>query len=196
MVQVRNAGTSQFSRVVVRARVTLAVMGSLLALTATGCSYATSTAATRPSDAALRVADSVRTNSSVDLGYATQPRGSITGAVASRSFSGPGQQAHTRSLFDLLQGRFAGLDVVQTAGGSVSLHIRGAGGGLSAAAPLVVVDGDPLPDGAPLQALLGSIDAQDVTRVDVLKDISATAIYGTRGSNGVVLITLRHKVRE
>ena len=196
MVDARDRSTRQHSRAGIRARLALGVTGSLLAMTATGCSYANTTGAARPSDAVLRAADSVRTQGSVDLGYTTQPRGSITGAVSSRSFSGAGGQAHTRSLFDLLQGRFAGLDVAQTAGGGVSMHIRGAGGGMSAANPLVVVDGDPLPDGAALQSLLTGIDAQDVVRVDVLKDVSSTAIYGTRGSNGVVLITLRHKVRE
>jgi TonB-dependent starch-binding outer membrane protein SusC len=178
------------------ARTALAITGSLALAAATGCASANTTGAARPSDAVLSVADSVRTASSVDLGYTTQPRGSITGAVSSRSFSEPANRVHTRSLFDLLQGRFAGLEVTQTAGGSVSMHVRGAGGGLSAANPLVVVDGDPLPDGAALQSLLAGIDAQDVIRVDVLKDVSSTAIYGTRGSNGVVLITLRHKVRE
>ncbi|MFL5563002.1 MAG: TonB-dependent receptor plug domain-containing protein [Gemmatimonadaceae bacterium] len=196
MVDARDGSIRQHSRAGIHARLALGVTASLLALTAAGCSYANATGATRPSDAVLRAADSVRTQSSVDLGYTTQPRGSITGAVASRSFSGPGRQAFTRSLFDLLQGRFAGLDVAQTVGGSVSMHIRGAGGGLSAANPLVVVDGNPLPDGVALQSLLTGIDAQDVIRVDVLKDVSSTAIYGTRGSNGVVLITLRHKVRE
>ncbi len=171
-------------------------IGAATLLVVGGCSYANASGATRTSDAMLRVEDSVRTHTSVDLGYAIQPRATITGAVSTTSFSDGTHQRHVRSLYDLLQGRIAGLDVAPTANGSVSLRIRGAGGGFAAADPLVVVDGDPMPAGSALQSLLGSIDAQDVIRVDVLKDISSTAIYGTRGSNGVVLITLRHRGSE
>jgi TonB-dependent SusC/RagA subfamily outer membrane receptor len=176
-------------------RLSLPFAAMLLSLVG-GCSYANSTGATRTSDAMLRVEDSVRTHSSVDLGYTVQPRGQITGAVSTASFGDGAHPGHVRSLYDLLQGRIAGLEVTSTAGGSVSMRVRGAGGGFSAPDPLVVIDGDPMPAGSALHSLLAGIDAQDVIRVDVLKDISSTAIYGTRGSNGVVLITLRHRVRE
>lgn len=162
-------------------------------LVVTGCTYAT---ATQPmlSNGVARVQDSLSMSASVDLGYYSEPRATITGAVSSVSLADGSRRPYVRSIAELLQGRIAGLSAQVTRGGGVSLRVRG-GGGEIGAAPLVIVDGDPLPSGAALESILQGIDASDVVRVDVLKDISATAIYGTRGSNGVVLITLRHRVR-
>jgi len=174
-----------------------AVLCALFAVTtlviATGCSYATTNQPPRPSESLRRAADSVML-STVDLGYAPQSRATITGAVSSLSINDGARRPYVRSLADLLQGRIAGLSVVPTRGGGISMRVRG-GGGEIGAAPLVVIDGDPLPSGSALEGFLEGIDPNDVVRVDVLKDVSATAIYGTRGSNGVVLITLRHAAR-
>lgn len=98
------------------------------------------------------------------------------------------------SLAELLQGRIAGLRVERVAGGGVTLRLR-APGSMYGDEPLVVLDGSPLPGGAMLSDLLLSIDPADVVRVDVLRDVAASAIYGPRGTNGVVLITLRHAKR-
>jgi len=159
----------------------------------TSCSYATATRPAPASEGVTRLQDSLRTNASVDLGYYSQERGTITGAVSSVSLASS-RRPYVRSLAELLQGRVAGLSVESSRSGGISMRVRG-GGGEIGAAPLVVVDGDPLPSGAALESILGGIDPNDVVRVDVLKDISSTALYGTRGSNGVVLITLRHGTR-
>ena len=87
---------------------------------------------------------------------------------------------------ELIQGRFAGVQVVRLAGGGFSLRIRGAGSFVSSNEPLYVVDGVPLPS-APGGALVG-VDPRDIDRIEVLKDISATSPYGVRGANGVILI--------
>jgi TonB-dependent SusC/RagA subfamily outer membrane receptor len=158
----------------------------------TGCTYAAATERQRLADPLAKIADSVSTWSSVDLGYARQPRASITGAVSSLSLSDGSRRMHTRSLAELLQGRIPGLSVEPVRGGGIFMRVRG-GGGEFGTSPLVVVDGDPLPSGVALSQLLAAIDPDDVVRVDVLKDVSSTAIYGTRGSAGVVLITMRHK---
>lgn len=164
-----------------------------LLLAVTGCSYGAMATQPRPSDAVARLQDSLNTQGSVDFGYYRQPRGTITGAVSSISLGGGVRRPYVRTLADLLQGRIAGFSVLPTRGGGISMRVRG-GGGIGAA-PLVIVDGYPMPAGPELEGFLGGIDPDDVVRVDVLKDISATAIYGTRGSGGVVLITLRHAAR-
>jgi TonB-dependent SusC/RagA subfamily outer membrane receptor len=87
---------------------------------------------------------------------------------------------------ELIQGRFAGVEVVRLAGGGFSLRIRGAGSFMSGNEPLYVVDGIPLSP-APGGALVG-VDPRDIERIEVLKDASATSSYGVRGANGVILI--------
>lgn len=148
--------------------------------------------AIRSGRALARVRDSLAMRGSVDLGYMRQSRGNITGSVATLPLAEQSTRVQVRSLADLLQGRIAGLNARATSAGGVSLQIRGADGGFGGGEPLVIVDGNPLPSGIGLQSFLGSIDASEVVRVDVLKDVSATAVFGTRGNNGVVLITLRH----
>ncbi len=84
--------------------------------------------------------------------------------------------------------RFPGVEVLQVPGGRISVRIRGTSSLLNAE-PLYVVDGmvvDPLGPG-----LLG-INPAEIARIEVLKDAAATAFYGMRGSNGVVLITMKH----
>jgi TonB-dependent SusC/RagA subfamily outer membrane receptor len=172
----------------------LAATAGLACLTLAGaCSYAT-TGAPRFGPTHAAVPDSLSTLTNLDLGYFTQPRSEITGAVSSVAFANNSRRGQVGSLVQLLQGRIAGLIAESSTSGGVSLRVRG-GGGFYGAAPLVVIDGDPLPAGVALENLLSGVDPADVVRVDVLKDISATAIYGTRGSAGVVLITLRHRTQ-
>lgn len=95
------------------------------------------------------------------------------------------------TMVDLLQGRIAGLRVERRAGGGIALQLRGPGS-VFGGEPLVVVDGSPLPGGAELGSFLALINPDDVVRVEVLKDPSAAALYGSRAANGVVLISLRH----
>ena len=136
------------------------------------CGYGNATGATRPAEP-------------------LEQRVTVTGAVSTLDIADRSRRPQVRSLADLLQGRIAGLNVETTRGGGVSMSVRGAS--LSGGDPLVIVDGDPLPSVGPVfSGFLASIDPADVVRVVVLKDASSTAVYGTRGRNGVVLITLRH----
>ena len=129
----------------------------------------------------------------VVVGYGTQERGSVTGAVASVS----GRDIASQPVADAaqaIQGRAAGVTVTQNSGapggaGGTSVRVRGvtSAGNNS---PLYVVDGFPLPSGDENQ--LSFINPNDIETIDVLKDASATAIYGLRAANGVVIITTKH----
>jgi TonB-dependent SusC/RagA subfamily outer membrane receptor len=88
---------------------------------------------------------------------------------------------------ELLRGRFPGVEVVTLPGGGMSVRIRGASSASSE--PLYVLDGTPVqpePGGA-----LRWLSPNDVAKIEVLKDIGSTAFYGSRGANGVILITTK-----
>ena len=91
---------------------------------------------------------------------------------------------------EMLVGRVAGLEVVQLSGGDFSLRIRGRTTILGSDEPLVILDGMPLQQGG-LSRSLAAISPSDVSRIEVLKDAGATAFYGIRGANGVILITTK-----
>ena len=123
----------------------------------------------------------------VVVGYGTQKQREVTGAVASVGTREISQVAVT-GLDQALQGRMAGVQVTQNSGepgGSVSIKIRGVGSLSSGTEPLYVVDGVPLAVG------LNAINPNDIERIDVLKDAASAAIYGSRGTNGVVLVTTK-----
>ncbi|MDR3250300.1 MAG: TonB-dependent receptor [Tannerella sp.] len=124
----------------------------------------------------------------VVIGYGTQKRSEVTAAVASltkESFNTTG--AHS-SVLELAKGRMAGVVITNPNGtdprADTEIQIRGISSITGGMSPLIVIDGVPGGDLALLQA-------DDVESFDVLKDASAAAIYGTRGSNGVVLITTK-----
>lgn len=90
----------------------------------------------------------------------------------------------------LMEGRFAGVEVMRLPGGGITVRIRGGSSLLGDNEPLYVIDGmevQPAPGGA-----LNGINPGDVARIEVLKDVGSTSRYGVRGANGVVLITTRH----
>ena len=123
----------------------------------------------------------------VVVGYGTQRKRDITGSVASISAEQVAETPITRAD-QILQGRVSGVQVTQTnsePGGNVSIRIRGTNSINTGNEPLFVVDGFP---GA---GDLNSINPSDIESIEVLKDASATAIYGSRGANGVVLITTK-----
>ncbi|UYZ63122.1 SusC/RagA family TonB-linked outer membrane protein [Hymenobacter weizhouensis] len=128
----------------------------------------------------------------VVVGYGTQERGSVTGAVSSVS----ARDIATQPVADAtqaLQGRAAGVTVTSNGGApggaaGTSIRVRG----ITSAGnnnPLYVVDGFPLPEGGENQ--LNAISPNDIETIDILKDASATAIYGVRAANGVVIITTK-----
>jgi len=133
----------------------------------------------------------------VIVGYGTQQKKAFTGAaskVDTKEFS----QLVTPSIDKQLQGRAAGVDVVN-AGGLVNtpakIRIRGYNTISLGASPLVIVDGVPITTGnlalTTNSNALGDINPADIETIDVLKDGSALAIYGSRGANGVIQITTK-----
>ncbi len=119
----------------------------------------------------------------VRVGYGSQDRADVTGAVVSVRAEDVGREI--TSFEDLVQG-LAGVTVRRLANGGISLRIRGSASLSSDSEPLYVINGVPI-RAASGQALMG-VNPRDITRIDVLKDAGASAIYGSRGSNGVVLI--------
>ena len=129
----------------------------------------------------------------VVVGYGTMKRSDLTGAVTSVSADEISKTVAT-SLDQVLQGRAAGVAVTQNSGapgGGISVSIRGTNS-LSGNEPLYVIDGIPV-SGATgdNSSALSNINPADIVSMEVLKDASASAIYGSRASNGVVLITTK-----
>jgi len=130
----------------------------------------------------------------VVMGYGTQTKRDVTGAVKSLKTEDFNRGVVT-SPEQLIQGRAAGVNVTSFSGepgAPMAISIRGPGGIRTGNTPLFVVDGLPLDNsstggGDPLNF----INAADIVSMDVLKDASATAIYGSRGANGVIIITTR-----
>jgi TonB-linked SusC/RagA family outer membrane protein len=121
----------------------------------------------------------------VVVGYGTQRRKDVTGSIASMSSEKIRENASS-SLSQSLQGRIAGVEMTQTSsrpGADMEIRIRGARSLTASNDPLVVLDG------IPFAGSLSDINNNDIKSVDILKDASATAIYGSRGANGVILIT-------
>lgn len=126
----------------------------------------------------------------VAVGYGTRDSRDITGAVSSIDAERDGQPRVVR-VEEMLAGRVAGVQVVRT-GNGYSVRVRGASTLIGDGEPLFVVDGVPLSNPIPGQALAG-LNPADVARIDVLKDAGAAAIYGSKGGNGVILITMRRQ---
>jgi iron complex outermembrane receptor protein len=130
----------------------------------------------------------------VVIGYGTQKKTDVTGSVKTVS-SAVFNKGIINSPEQLLQGKVAGVNVTSATGepgGTQGITIRGPGGIRSGSTPLFVIDGLALDNsttggGNPLNFL----NPQDIEKIDVLKDASATAIYGSRGANGVILVTTK-----
>lgn len=123
----------------------------------------------------------------VVVGYGTQKKQDITGSIASIS-SNALREVPATSAPQMLQGRAAGVDVVHAGnkpGSGVTVRVRGRRSFNAGNDPLYVVDGIPISGG------FNDINPDDIESIDVLKDASATAIYGSRGANGVVLVTTK-----
>jgi TonB-dependent SusC/RagA subfamily outer membrane receptor len=130
---------------------------------------------------------------SIAIGYGNTTRERSTVAVGSVTAEDLDMMRVSR-IEELLQGRVAGAEVVRTASGEYSIRIRGTASLMARGVgtePLFVLDGMPMMQGRPLGSILIGVSPYDVARIDVLKDAGATASYGARGANGVVLITTR-----
>jgi TonB-dependent starch-binding outer membrane protein SusC len=131
----------------------------------------------------------------VAVGYGIQKKIDITGAVGSVQ-SENFNRGVINSPGQLLQGKVAGVNVTSTSGqpgGGQQITIRGQGSIRQGSGPLFVVDGFPIGiDGTSAStSALNFLNPEDIESMDVLKDASATAIYGSRGANGVILITTK-----
>ncbi len=119
------------------------------------------------------------------VGYGTQRKEAVTGSVASIS-GNKMREVPAPNISQALQGRLAGVEMSQTStrpGATMQIRVRGARSLSADNNPLIVLDG------IPFMGSLADINPNDVKSTEVLKDASATAIYGSRGANGVILIT-------
>ncbi|WP_169818774.1 SusC/RagA family TonB-linked outer membrane protein [Niabella ginsenosidivorans] len=147
----------------------------------------------------------------VIIGYGSVRKSDLTGSVAKVTLDDPSEKPAT-SIEQLLQGRAAGVQITSNTGapgGGITFSIRGVTSISGSNQPLIVIDGYPIDsdngsvkvssgsqssylDQLPDDNALANIDPADIESVEILKDASATAIYGSRASNGVVLITTKH----
>jgi len=121
----------------------------------------------------------------VVVGYGTQRKEAVTGSVSSVK-GDLVRETPASNITQALQGRIAGVDLQATdskPGATLQIRIRGTRSLNASNDPLVVLDG------IPFAGSIGDISTDDIKSVDILKDASATAIYGSRGANGVILIT-------
>ena len=142
----------------------------------------------------VKAADGMRVNLKEDghvvnevvvIGYGTQRREAVTGSVANIGGEKLNQVAASNAA-QALQGRVAGVLMTQTSskpGAEMQVRIRGQRSLTASNDPLIVLDG------IPFMGALSDINPTDIKSMDILKDASATAIYGSRGANGVIIIT-------
>lgn len=136
--------------------------------------------------------DVVLTSASQDLdevvviGYGTAKKRDLTGSVSSVGAKSL-KDLPVASAGEALQGKMAGVSVTTTDGSpdaEIKIRVRGGGSITQESAPLYIVDGFPV-------SSIGDIPPSDIQSIDVLKDASSTAIYGSRGANGVIIITTK-----
>lgn len=134
------------------------------------------------------VDDVSQLNEVVVVGYGTQKKSDVTGALVSVS----AEQLMNRPVanaLDALQGKAAGVDITtnERPGQLGTVRIRGSRSLSASNSPLYVVDGVPLMSESGIE----TINPRDIASMDILKDASATAIYGSRGANGVIIVTTK-----
>lgn len=135
----------------------------------------------------------------VVVGYGQMRRSDLTGSLVSVSDEAISKSVPT-SIDQVLQGRAAGVQVQQNSGqpgASTSIRIRGINSLNASNEPIYVIDGVVIDGstGSGAENALASINPSDITSMDILKDASATAIYGSRGANGVIIITTKRGVK-
>lgn len=133
--------------------------------------------------------DALSLDEVVVVGYGQMRKSDLTGSVASVKAETL-TDVPAKSIDGLLQGRVAGVQVInasQDPGAGSTIRIRGNSSLNGSNAPLVVIDGFPYGDAGDIS----SINPQDIVSMEILKDASASAIYGSRGANGVIIITTR-----
>lgn len=160
----------------------LVVIAAPLVLLPLACSHAEQTVEDSEESPAER---------NVEIGYGDQEKDRVVGAVSSLSSEEIDRVVNGQGIVhveELLQGRAAGVHVYRTPTGALAVRIRGVTSLYGSDEPLYVVDGIPITAG-PAGDLPG-VNPHDVESIDILKDGSA-AIYGSRGANGVIIITTK-----
>ena len=142
-------------------------------------------------DVSLKPDQANALNEVVVIGYGTTKKMDLTGSVASVKMSDI-EDVPSTSIDQALQGKIAGVDIMSTTGepgAGTSIRVRGTRSIEASNEPLIVVDGvmDAVED-------LNEINPSDIASINILKDASSTAIYGSRGANGVVMITTKKGV--
>ena len=133
--------------------------------------------------------DSQTLSDVIVIGYGSVKKSDLTGAVASIKASSF-ESRPTATVDGLLQGKVAGLQVTQSSGepgASLQIRLRGVSSRQGSNSPLYVVDGFPYGDAGALK----QVNVNDIASIEVLKDASAASIYGSRGANGVIMITTK-----
>ncbi|MHB1922141.1 MAG: SusC/RagA family TonB-linked outer membrane protein, partial [Chitinophagaceae bacterium] len=127
-------------------------------------------------------------NDLVVVGYGSQKKGDLTGSIATIATKGL-STLPVANIGEAMEGRAAGVQVISSGspGSNVTFRIRGVGT-INDADPLLVIDG------IPTDAPLNNINPDDIASIEILKDASASAIYGSRGANGVIIITTKNGV--
>ncbi len=169
-----------------RYRLNVPAEGSILVFSMLGFNTVEQSIGTRRTIDITMIASISDLEEVVVVGYGTVKRGDLTGSVASVGASEI-QSTPIVALDRAMQGRVAGVNVITNSarpGGSTTVRIRGTGSVNAGNEPLYVIDGFPTGN-------LNSINTNDIESMEVLKDASATAIYGSRGSNGVILVTTK-----
>lgn len=145
--------------------------------------------------------DMLKLQEAVVVGYGTKQRQDLTGSIARVDAQEIAQNTYG-NFENAIVGRAPGVQVISSngmAGSSMTIRVRGVGSLTASGEPLYVIDGVPVTQGdfggtnrlATQTNALASINPNDIESIDILKDADAAAIYGSRGSNGVVLITTK-----
>ena len=170
-----------------------AKQGATLSISYVG--YQTATVQAAPNVTVTLQEDATTLNDVVVIGYGVAKKNDLTGSVVAMK---PDEKNHgiVTTAQDMIQGKIAGVNVNTTSGepgGGAEIRIRG-GASLNASnSPLIVIDGMPMDNNATkgMNNPLSLVNPNDIESFTVLKDASATAIYGSRGSNGVIIITTK-----
>ena len=128
----------------------------------------------------------------VVVGYGVQRKSDLTGAVASVKTADALKGTPTGNVSDALQGRMAGVSVLSGSGNPTednTIRVRGINSITAETGPLVVIDGF-------IGGSLQSLNPADIASIEVLKDASATAVYGSRGANGVILVSTKNPAKD
>lgn len=118
--------------------------------------------------------------------------GCASGRPGAQKDEGKSLGSSGQGIEELFAGRFPGVEVFRVPSGGISIRIRGSSTVLGSSEPLYIIDGSRVQSGP---GGLLFIEPSDIAKIEVLKDIGSTAIYGSEGANGVIIITTRRAIR-